>query len=103
MNFTLWRDVRGFWAVCDGPGPLGVVGYIFGEDGKWRIEKDEQNRPFLDYLSAASALLGKKLPEGVHFFELKRGKEIAFVATNDETAKRLQAEGWTTAAVLRSN
>src|SRR5450432_168482 len=42
VNFALWRDARGYLSVCDGPGPLNVVGDIFQRpDNFWAIERDE--------------------------------------------------------------
>jgi hypothetical protein len=102
MNFTLWRDPRGHWAVCDGPGPTEVSGYILGEAGGWKIEDDEQNRVFLDYVSAAAAVLERELPGGVSFYELARGEDVWIVATTEPMKDLLLNDGWTLKARLRS-
>ena len=95
MKPTFWRDSRGYWSVCDGPGPLNVVGYVFERpDGRWAAEGDDLNRVFLDQLTAASAVLKQGLPTGVQYYELKRQGETAFVATYPDVVDSIRAEGW---------
>ena len=97
MSFQFWQDGRGYWAVCEGPLHLGVVGYIIEEptNKTWTIEGDKQHRVFLNQRSAAEALLGKELPPNVQYYELRRGEEVAFVATYPDVLDRILAEGWT--------
>jgi hypothetical protein len=100
MKPSYWRDSRGYWAVCDGPGPLNVAGYVFQRpDNTWAVEGDGLNRAFLDQLSAASAVLKRELPDGVKYYELKRQGETAFVATYPEVLASLMAEGWSAVSV----
>jgi hypothetical protein len=102
MKPTFWRDPRGHWSVCDGPGPLNVAGYIFQRpDNTWAVEGDELNRVFLDQLTAASTVLRQELPAGVQYYELKRQDETAFVATYPEVLDSIRAEGWSVVAGSR--
>jgi hypothetical protein len=99
---TFWRDSRGYWSVCDGPGPLNVVGYVFQRPGdRWAVEGDDVNRVFLDRLTAASAVLKQELPEGVQYYELKRQGETAFVVTYPDVVDSIRAEGWSVVSVSR--
>lgn len=76
--------------MCKGPLHLGVVGYIIEQPGgSWRIEGDTQGKVFLDQLSAASAVLGKELPPDVQYYKLRRGEEVAFVATYPDVLDRI--------------
>ena len=103
MNYTLWRDLRGYFAVCNGPGPLEVDGYIFQRpNNTWAMENDELNRVFLDHVTAASAVLKRELPQGIHYYELKRGVETASIATYPEMLERLKADGWVKVSELRN-
>ncbi len=96
MDFSLWRDLRGYFAVCRGNGLSATQGYIIPQsDGGWRIEGDESAKLFLDEHTAASVVLKTELPAGIHYYEIKRGGEIALVATYPEAMEHLQEEGWT--------
>jgi hypothetical protein len=96
MHFQLWRDVRGFWSVCEGPLHLGVAGYIIQKNNRtWAIDGDQHERTFLDQVSAASAVLGRELPPGVQFYELHRGSDTAYVATYDDVLQSILTDGWT--------
>jgi hypothetical protein len=96
MDFQLWRDVRGYWSVCEGPVHLGVAGYIIEQpNGTWKIEGDRQGKVFLDQISAASSVLRQELPPDVEYYELRRGEEVAFVATYADVLDRILADGWT--------
>lgn len=102
MKPTFWRDSRGYWSVCDGSGPLNVVGYTFQRpDHKWAVEGDDLNRVFLDLSTAASAVLKRELPEGVQYYELKRQGETAFVATYPDVVDNITAEGWSVVSASR--
>ena len=99
VSFALWRDPRGYFSVCNGPGPGNVVRYIFQRpNNSWGIENDALDRAFLDAPTAASATLRKELPEGVRYYELTREGETAFVATYPDVLARVVAEGWAVAA-----
>jgi hypothetical protein len=102
MTPTFWRDSRGYWSVCDGPGPLNVVGYVFERpDGRWAVEGDDRNRVFFDRFTAGSAVLKQELPEGVQYYELRRRGETAFVATYPEVLGSIRAEGWSVVSASR--
>jgi hypothetical protein len=104
VNVTFWLDSRGYWAVCDGPGPKNVEGYLYQRpDNTWAIEGDTGGRAFFDQQSAAAAVLAKPLPEGVQYYELKREGETAFVATYPDVAKTLESDGWSIVAMSRGN
>jgi len=102
MKPTFWRDSRGYWSVCDGPGPLNVSGYVFQRpDNKWAVEGDPMNRVFFDQLSAASAVVKRELPEGVQFYELERPGETAIVATYPEVLAGITSQGWSVVSASR--
>ena len=61
---SLWVNEHGEWAVCDGPGPTEVAGYLVeAAGGGWAIKGDPLHRRFLDQESAAATELGQPLPK----------------------------------------
>jgi hypothetical protein len=101
---TLWFTPSGEWAVCDGPGPLNVAGYLVEvAGGAWAIKDDPNHTHFLDQRSAAAAVLGKPLPEDLRYYKLKRGGETGVVLTYPDVIDRTLADGaWTLLASART-
>jgi len=98
MKPSLWRDLRGYWSVCDSPALLNVVGHIFQRPEKtWVIEEeDDPKRMFIFQMEAAYAVLKREMPAGEQYceYELKRRDETAFVVTYPEVLDSIRADGW---------
>jgi hypothetical protein len=94
---TLWMTKDGDYAVCDGPGPTNVAGYIIElpKGGGWIIKNDPLNRRFLNPESAAASVLDKPFPTDLLSYLLKRGGEERTVLTYPDVIERIKAEGWT--------
>jgi hypothetical protein len=99
---SLWVNEHGEWAVCDGPGPTEVAGYLVeAAGGGWAIKGDPLHRRFLDQESAAATVLGKPLPDDLRYYSLKRGDETGIVLTYSDVIERILAGGWTLVASAR--
>lgn len=91
----MWRDSRGYFAVCRGTGLSATQGHIIPQAaGGWRIFEDKSERVFMDECSAAAAVLNAELPAGIQYYELKRGDDAAIVATYPEMIGAFEKEGW---------
>jgi len=53
MQTSLWKTPDGSWAVCEGPGPTGVKGYVEFRNG-WRIVPDTSGTVYMNAESAAA-------------------------------------------------
>lgn len=97
LGMSLWSTPNGDFAVCDGPGPTGVMGYIvqLPNGGGWIIKDDKLNRRFLDDQSAAATVLNKPFPEGLLSYLVKRGGEQRTVLTYPDVIEKIKAGGWT--------
>jgi hypothetical protein len=94
---TLWFTQDGEYAVCDGPGPTNVAGYIIElpKGGGWIIKGDRLNRRFLDHQSAAASVLNRPLPKDLLSYLVKRGGEERTVLTYPDVIEHIRADGWT--------
>lgn len=93
---TLWFTKDGEYAVCDGPGPTEVAGYVIQlpKGGGWVIKDDPLNRRFLDYQSAAASILNTALPEELLSYLIKRGGEQRTVLTYPDVIETIKGDGW---------
>lgn len=93
---ALWFT-NGDYAVCDGPGPTNVVGYIseVPNGGGWIIKGDKLNRRFLNPESAAASVLDKPFPTDLLSYQIKRGGDERTVLTYPDVIETIKADGWT--------
>ena len=92
MGASLWAAENGDWAVCEGPGPQAISGYIYRDGPVWRVRGDTRTI-YLDQESAASAVLGESFqPCGE--FTVSRGPVKAIVRAPEAVVNQLRAEGW---------
>jgi hypothetical protein len=101
MNWTFWQSEGrpDRWAVCDGPGPLNVAGYVIWRDGAWSTEGSDTR--FLDMESAAGTLTKDPLPRDGNFYIISRDGEIRVVFTYPDVLKLHERDGWTKVSVCR--
>lgn len=92
----LWFTKDGEYAVCDGPGPTDVAGYIIQlpKGGGWCIKGDPLNRRFLDYQSAAASVLNKPFPDELLSYLIRRGGDERTVLTYPDVIDTIKADGW---------
>jgi hypothetical protein len=100
---TLWFTKDGEYAVCDGPGPTGVAGYIIQlpKGGGWVMKDDPLGRRFLDYQSAAATVLNKPLPADLLSYMIKRGSDERTVLAYPDVIETIKADGWSVIASER--
>jgi len=92
MKASLWKTPDGSWAVCEGPGPTGVKGYVEFKDG-WRIVPDTSGTVYMNPESAAAKVLGVNVPETDEYILSKDG-ELRSVRTYPDNIVSLTDQGW---------
>jgi hypothetical protein len=99
MKWTLWQ-IEGMekWAVCDGPGPLHVAGYVVRENGFWKAKGSDVQ--YLDMYSAAASITTEPLPPVGNFYSLARDGETRVVFTDPEALDIHRREGWRVVSIL---
>lgn len=93
---SLWRISDSEWAVCDGPGPNDVKGYLIEREGSpWAIKDDASQRQFLRQIDAAASVLNRQPPSGAEYltYILKRGHEEREIVTDADMVKLIIADG----------
>ena len=63
MNVSVWHTPKDEYAVCDGPGPAGVIGYLSRQPDGWLIDKDPTRGRFLTMWDAVRALANTEAEE----------------------------------------
>jgi hypothetical protein len=102
MKWTFWQTEgrQDRWAVCDGPGPLKVAGYITFREGTWFAEG--KNTQFLDMESAAAAITEEPLPKDGNFYIIARNGETRVVFTYPDILPIHLADGWRKVSILKT-
>ena len=95
MSISLWSNGHE-WAVCDGVGPLNVVGYLLPHpQGGWAIKEDSENRHFTNQWTAAVAVVGRDVSDDFLSYTLGKNDETVTVVASPETCARIVSEeGW---------
>ena len=92
MQASLWKTPDGSWAVCEGPGPTGVKGYVEFRNG-WHIVPDSSGTVYMNIESAAAEVLEATVPETDEYLVSKDG-ELRSVRTYPDNILFLTSQGW---------
>jgi hypothetical protein len=90
---SFWKTPDDDWAVCDGPGPTGVKGYIERSQDGYRIRGDESCVKFMDLESAGSRILDVPV-NGTSEYMVSKDTETRIVRTYPDSLELLKRDGW---------
>jgi hypothetical protein len=81
MDVSLWTVSENRWAVCDGPGPDGIKGYVTFRDHEYWAEGQPAGNLTLE--TAAGRIIGRPLEPGRELIDyiIQRGDETRTVRT----------------------
>jgi len=92
MKVSVWYTPADEYAVCDGAGPTGVIGYVKLIDGAWVIDKDPTRGRFISMWDAVRSL-SRTENEQPQYHLLARGKELQTVIATPDVLDDIMTEG----------